>query len=75
MTITTKAKVREAVDAALDSVCHGSQKAAIEHAAAALCIPTEAVYDAMQPDEGWCCQAGENGPHRVCDDCAQPTYA
>lgn len=68
--IVTRKAVHEAVERALDGACYGDIQAAREAAAAELCLPIEAVRDAMQP-VGYCCAAGENLGVSVCDDCAE----
>ena len=72
--ITKKFTIREAVDKVLDGPCRGSIEAAIERTAKDLCLPVEAVRDAMQPN-GHCCQKGENLGVSVCEDCAEDGWA
>ncbi len=68
--IVTRKAVHEAVERALDGACYGDIQAAREAAAAELCLPIEAVREAMQP-VGHCCAAGENLGVSVCDECAE----
>lgn len=70
MTIIERDQVRAAVGRALDLDCYGSIDSAIAAAARALCLPVEAVRDAMQP-AGWCCERGENLGVSVCEECAE----
>lgn len=67
--ITTRERVAAAVERALDGACYGSIERAKEAAAAELCLPLEAVHQALQP-LGHCCEMGENLGVGVCDDCA-----
>lgn len=69
MTIITREKVRQAVERAM-LLAPGSVEEAKRAAAQALCLPVEAVHDALQPP-GHCCPAGENLGVPVCEECGE----
>lgn len=69
--IVSRERVKRAVDDALNGSCYGDEGKAIAHAAAALCLPVQAVVQALQPADAWCCPQGENLGVLVCDECTE----
>jgi hypothetical protein len=69
--IVSRERVKRAVEDALDGSCYGDLTKAIAHAAASLCLPVQAVEQALQPADFYCCEQGENLGVPVCDECAE----